>query len=121
MNHPIQPLETDRNGILRFKKNEIVATLLNAGPFDMNSIAGVPYDDEDRVQFAQLIGYSLSGFSELSYVSDDDYGIAERMARAGETEEAARINYLQGELDALRSALREPVARLFGMHPDDLP
>ena len=32
------------------------------------------------MQLAQLIGYSLSGYSELSYVDDDSYGAAEKMA-----------------------------------------
>ncbi|HHP7110130.1 hypothetical protein [Pseudomonas aeruginosa] len=32
--------------------------------------------DEDYMQFAQLIGYSVSGYSDLSYVSDDSRGLA---------------------------------------------
>lgn len=78
--HPIQPLYYDKDGTLRFKKNEIVAFLLDAGPFDMNKIALMPWSDEDREQFAQLIGYSLGGFGELSYVSGETYERAESMA-----------------------------------------
>lgn len=70
--HPVQPLGLDKNGILRFKSNAIVRFLLDNGPFDMNKLAMMEFSDEDRVQFAQLIGYSLSGFEELSYVSDLD-------------------------------------------------
>lgn len=33
--------------------------------------------DEDREQFAQLIGYSLSGFADLSYVSNKTYNAAD--------------------------------------------
>lgn len=73
MKHPVQPLETDSSGVLRFKKNAIVRFLLDAGPFDMNQLALMPFSQEDREQFAQLIGYSLSGFGELSYVSDETY------------------------------------------------
>jgi hypothetical protein len=36
----------------------------------MNNLALLPFSNEDRVQFAQLIGYSLNGFGELPYVSD---------------------------------------------------
>lgn len=76
--HPLQPLEINEDGILRFKKNAIVRFLLDAGPFDMNSIACIPFSQEDREQFVQLIGYSLDGFGELSYIRDEIYKQAER-------------------------------------------
>lgn len=65
--HPTQPTISDSDGTLRFKRNEIVAFLLDAGPFDMNILARMNFSDEDRRQFAQLIGYSVSGYSELPY------------------------------------------------------
>jgi hypothetical protein len=71
--HPIQPLIRDEQGVLRFKRNAIVRYLLDCGPFDMNHLAMMDFTDKDREQFAQLIGYSLSGFGELSYVSDETY------------------------------------------------
>lgn len=75
--HPVQPLIVDADGVMRFKANAIVRFLLNAGPFDMNHLALMPFTQEDREQFAQLIGYSLSGFGELSYVTDETYARAE--------------------------------------------
>lgn len=74
--HPIQPLETDGDGVLRFKPNKIVRFLLDAGMYDLNKLAIMEFSQNDREQFAQLIGYSLSGFSELSYVSDETYELA---------------------------------------------
>ena len=71
--HPVQPVLKDKHGYLRCKANPIVRFLLDAGPFDMNQLACMPFEDEDREQFAQLIGYSLSGLGELSYVSDETY------------------------------------------------
>lgn len=71
--HPIQPLIIDSAGVVRFKANAIVRFLLNDGPNDMNRLALIEFSQEDREQFAQLIGYSLDGFSELSYVSDKTY------------------------------------------------
>ncbi len=68
--HPIQPFYKDEHGTLRFKENKIVRFLLDAGPYDMNKIALMLFDNEDREQFAQLIGYSWTGATELSYVSD---------------------------------------------------
>ena len=76
MRHPIQPVEVDEYGTLRFKGNAIVRFLLDSGKYNMNDLAGLPFSQEDREQFAQLIGYSLNGFAELSYVSDDAYDAA---------------------------------------------
>jgi hypothetical protein len=70
MRHPIQPIEVASDGVLRFKSNPLVRHLLDHGPFDMNSLARVDCTDNDREQFAQLIGYSVSGFRDLSYVSE---------------------------------------------------
>ena len=80
LRHPIQPLAADDHGTVRFKANAIVRYLLDAGPFDMTHLAVIPASQEDREQFAQLIGYSLSGFGELSYVRDDTYEAAAKMA-----------------------------------------
>lgn len=63
----------NHQGRRRFQMNPIVRYLLDNGPFDMNSLARLPFDDDDRAHFAQLIGYSLSGWGELSYVSDAYY------------------------------------------------
>ncbi len=73
MKHPIQFLRVDESGIVRFRENKIVRFLLDAGPFDLNQLAMMNFEDEDREQFAQLIGYSVGGFGELDYVSDEVY------------------------------------------------
>lgn len=78
---PIQPLVKDEDGIVRFKKNTIVKMLLAVSPIDLNRIAIMDFPNEDREQFAQLIGYSLSGFEELSYVSDETYAKAEEQLK----------------------------------------
>lgn len=121
MKHPIQPIEK-KDDVLRFKQNAIVRHLIDHGQkhgCGLNEIARMNFSKEDHMQLAQLIGYSLSGYSELGYVDDDSYGAAEKMAEGkGETE--ARIEHLESELAALREQLRAPIARLFGIHPDDL-
>lgn len=122
--HPIQPLALDAHGVMRFKANKIVQRLLDFASergMGLNEIAGMDFSAEDRQQLAQLIGYSLSGYGELrSYVDDDAYNAAVAMSCRGVTEEQARIATLTEELGTLRAALREPMARLFGVHPDDL-
>lgn len=118
--HPIQPLETDAQGTLRFKGNAIVRHLLDNGGIDLNQIGRMTFSQEDREQFAQLIGYSHSGFGELSYVSDETYQAAARMHEAGESETDARLTEAEGTIKELRRALRGPIAALYGIHPDDL-
>lgn len=120
MNHPIQPIEPDKNGTMRFKENAIVNYLLDNGPFDMNDLAILDFSNDDREQFAQLIGYSVGGFGELSYVSDDTYGTACKIIDEGMTEEQAKIAHFEEELKALREGLAESIARLYGKHIDDL-
>lgn len=69
--------------------------LLDNGGIDMNKLACIDFSDKDREQFAQLIGYSLSGLGELSYASDDAYGVAAQIAEQGQTEDEARIEQLE--------------------------
>lgn len=76
MTQPNQPLVTDASGVLRFKPNALCVRLLAFGSsngMSLNELAMLPFEDEDRAQFAQLIGYSLSGFGELSYVTNEKY------------------------------------------------
>lgn len=123
MKHPIQPLATDSNGVLRFKENKIVSHVLQVSRDNgcsLNDLACMEFSLEDREQFWQLIGYSLSGYGELGFVSDDTYNAAAAMADEGLSEKDARIATLEQELFMVRAALREPMARLYGIHPDDL-
>jgi len=77
---PMQPIVVV-GGVTRFKANAIVIHLLQTHPTcDMNKLAGMDFTDEDRMQFAQLIGYSVGGYAELSYVSDESYEAAEKAA-----------------------------------------
>lgn len=122
--HPIQPLET-YNGALRFKRNKIVDDLLEHGQkhgFGLNEIAGKDYSNEDRQQLAQLIGYSLSGYSELrGYVDDAAYAAAVAKSKGSKKSDVEiERDYYRSELKALKKALQKPMARLFERHPDDL-
>lgn len=80
--HPIQPVIRDVHGTANFKANGIVQLLLDAGPFDMSQLARMQFSDEDREQFAQLVGYSVDAFSDLSYTSDWAINRANEMAVA---------------------------------------
>jgi hypothetical protein len=119
---PLQELVVE-NGVLRFKENAIVRAFLDwARPrgFGMNELATMDFTPEDRRQFAQLIGYSLSGYGELPYVSSTDYEAARTAFEEDLSSKDARIAYLELELERIKHSLREPIARLYDIHPDDL-
>lgn len=119
MKLPLQPLYTDEHGTLRFKENAIVRYLLDNGGIDMNDLAMLPFDNEEREQFATLIGYSLGGFAELSYVSDEAYATAEKMSE-GINEIEARNMALREQIEGVREGLKQAIPHVFKIHPDDL-
>lgn len=83
--NPMQPLIKDGDRGIRFKENAIVRQLLDFATergMGLNELHGMPFTQDDRTQFAQLIGYSLNGFHELSYVADEDALDATERARA---------------------------------------
>lgn len=120
--HPMQPVFVDDQGVARFKPNALVEYLLDHGRLDMNALAIADASQEDREQFAQLIGYSVGGFSELSYVRHESAQAAWRMAESdGQLDPTeAALAEAKATLQQLRLALRDPVAALYGLHPDDL-
>jgi len=50
MKHPIQPLEKDKSGIMRFKSNSIVSFLANGRLYELSMIC---FPTEDWIQLAQ--------------------------------------------------------------------
>ena len=126
MNQPMQPLETDPNGRIRFRANSVVRYLLDEASAGrkcgMNELACQDFPSEDRQQFAQLIGYSLTGYGELnSYVSDEAYAKAAYLARHPETHPVqAELEVLRELVRSVRVGMRHAIAELYGKHPDDL-
>lgn len=65
----MQPLYIDENGTVRFKHNAIISYLFDSKkPLDLNEIACMPFSAQDREQLSQLLGYSVGGYADLSYV-----------------------------------------------------
>ena len=120
--HPIQPTYKDENGTLRFKPNAIVEYLLGEGEDSrMNEISCKPFSKEDRQQFAQLIGYSVSGFGGLSYVLGSGLEEAAReMRKRGKTEDQARIEVLEAQLAEIKKGLRIAAVAAFNVCGEDL-
>jgi hypothetical protein len=69
-----QPIKLYPNGVVRFKSNELVDALFEHGcktGLSMNELFDMNFTNEDRMQFAQLLGYSVFGYCDLSYVSEE--------------------------------------------------
>ena len=84
---PMQEIRWDGKGVIRFRENAIVRALLDFATnrpepdrMSLNEIARTSFSREDREQFAQLIGYSVSGFGELSYVKPSTLAKADAIA-----------------------------------------
>lgn len=73
---PRQPVLLDKAGCPRFRENKLVRYLLDNGGIDLNHLATKKFPKEDWQQFAQLIGYSVSGYGTLSYADDEVYAAA---------------------------------------------
>ena len=121
MKHPIQPLEKDKHGTIRFKENKIVRYLLDNGGIDLNRLAVLDFDNNDREQFSQLIGYSLSGFGGLSSTTNETYYAAEALYNDPKTNDLQeRYNSICMDLDNIKTGLRMAAVIAFNKHPDDL-
>ncbi len=111
---PLQPIEDNR-----FISNRIVEALLASSSLNLNVIATMDFTAQERIQFAQLIGYSLCGFGELTYVDDESYDAALKQ-EAGQNELEARNEVLREQLNLARTGIRDAATALFNIHPDDL-
>ena len=80
----MQPIILDEYGVARFKANALVRYLLDNGGIDMNELARQSHvqkwTQEDCMQFAQLIGYSVDGYGDLSYVTSESCAKADAIA-----------------------------------------
>ena len=98
--HPTQPVIMDANGVHRFKRNTIISHLYSIGKIDLNAIACEQFPIEDRRQLAQLLGYSVSGYGELSYTA----GCSARYATPDATPEDLDQERRQELHDAAKAA-----------------
>lgn len=80
--HPMQPIVWDKHGVIRFKKNAIIEHLVDHGSIGLNAIASLDFSREDEEQLAQLIGYSVSGFGDLSYARRTTVAKADKISDA---------------------------------------
>lgn len=79
--HPMQAIAKDNLGTIRFRRNQIIDYLYSKGLFDLNALAVMEFDKADRIQIAQLLGYSVSGFGDLPYADADVVALADKIAK----------------------------------------
>ncbi len=108
--HPIQPLELDDRGVLRFKRNALVDYCVKQ--VGLNNLCAMEFSAEDWSQMAQLIGYSHSGAP--SYLDDTAWHAALAMHDAGMTEDKARIAALEQQLEEAQDRISKASALLAG-------
>ena len=81
---PMQPIELVPNGVPRFQENRLVRALQEHGKgkgLGLHELGLIYGDDSFRaewVQLMQLIGYSVSGFGDLSCATADAIDEADR-------------------------------------------
>ena len=82
--HPMQPIGWDGRGVIRFKSNAIIEWLFETERIDLNDIAiraaRGQFGEADQMQLAQLLGYSVSGYGDLSYASAESVDAADAEA-----------------------------------------
>ena len=81
--HPNQPIVVAKDGCIRFEENKIVHKLLKFATergYGLNEIIVEFRDDEDYIQLMQLIGYSVSGYGDLSVIPKKEVKRADRKA-----------------------------------------
>ena len=82
---PMKPIAFAPDNVIRFVPNRLVRYLLDrattVGTDNMNTLAMLDgITDEERSQFAQLIGYSVSGWGDLSYADQKEVAKADAIA-----------------------------------------
>ena len=87
---PMQPIYVDGDGIVRFRRNAIVDYLHDTKVFNPNSISAIlsRFPIEDVEQFWQMLGPSVSGYGDLSFIRKETIKAAdlaaEKLRKEGE-------------------------------------
>jgi hypothetical protein len=64
----MQPIGIASDGFVRFRANAVIRWLQDNGHINLNRIHVEAFPAEDVEQFYQLLGYSVSGYGDLSFV-----------------------------------------------------
>ena len=104
---PTQPMVVDERGVVCFQSNKVIEWLFEAGKLDLIELAVAAaknpagFPRADRMQVAQMLGYSVSGFGDLSYVPRDVAGEMDAAAAEvlkgwlSKAPSVARVDYVE--------------------------
>jgi Cys-tRNA synthase (O-phospho-L-seryl-tRNA:Cys-tRNA synthase) len=127
--NPMQPIVIDSEDVVRFKTNKIVYTvykIAEAHGCGLNKITKQNFTQDDQKQFAQLLGYSVSGYGDLPYVDKVSVECADQQVAlllSGTpvvSEQEMELQVLRDENRRLKAAIRNAAVEAFSIHPDDL-
>lgn len=75
---PTQPL-TLEDGKPRFKRNPLVWYLFHSSEISLEGLLALGHDVQYVQQFLQLLGYSVCGYSEMSFIPEEEKEKIEQM------------------------------------------
>jgi hypothetical protein len=120
--HISQPIVRDAHGVARFQSNALIQYLADKGAINLNQLVALPFPQADVDQFWQLLGYSLSAYAGLSFISKE----AREAAAAWRAEDEGRFHYVRAR-DVLppipykpETLLRVDEIELTAVKPDGL-
>lgn len=90
--HPDQPIYLDVDDAPRFKRNAIVRFLQRRGGYEFDTLHDMNFSTEDWAQFMQLLGYSVCGYGELSFIPSDKIEHADAEAERRKQEVCSHRN-----------------------------
>ena len=68
----MQPIAPDSHGVARFRENDVIRWLVDVKGVNLNEVSRVAQTEEfdryDVAQFWQMLGYSVSGYGDISFI-----------------------------------------------------
>jgi hypothetical protein len=98
---PLQPIYKDEHGVYRFRANEITRWLVDSHKATLNTIMSRHTSKASQEQFAMLIGHSVEGFYELSYVREKTRRRVEKALKEFQRKEAIAESFDSRTAEAL--------------------
>lgn len=74
----VQPVYLSDNSRIRFKSNELVRYILDSKDIKLGDLFSMPFSEDDKQHFLQLLGHSLAGYTESAYANAEIIKLAEK-------------------------------------------
>ena len=111
---PLQPYQMDAHGVKRYRSNEIVRNLVDSGKASLNHLAAIDWNLADKRQFWQQLGYSESGFGDLSFSPEGmqaevEYIYEEMLEGLKETGNIKKVMEFRDRVEALAKEMAHAI------------